>query len=153
MTKRVRHGIVAVMALSLLVGPTATAFASPPAETASAVEVAKKKAKKVRKKIRTTSSFGMTASGGRAALGTVSAKKAKCVKNRTVRLFLIRPGKSKKLVGVDRRTGRPAGDGPGFWAIPAKLKEGRKYQAVVTKRVVGKLVCKAYKTSKLPFYS
>lgn len=151
MTQHLRRGLAVALASSLLIAPSAAAVPSTPAGTAAAVEVAKK-AKK-RKKVKTSSSFGMTASGGKAALGRVSSKKAKCVNNRKVKLFLIRPGKPKKLIGVDRRTGKPAGDGPGYWVIPAKLKEGRKYQAVVTKRVVGKLVCRAYKTSKLPFYS
>lgn len=150
MTQHLRRGLAVALASSLLIAPSAAAVPSTPAGTAAAVEVAKK-AKK-RKKVKTSSSFGMTASG-KAALGRVSSKKAKCVNNRKVKLFLIRPGKPKKLIGVDRRTGKPAGNGPGYWVIPAKLKEGRKYQAVVTKRVVGKLVCRAYKTSKLPFYS
>ena len=154
MTTMLTRGAVAGLVLSLLAAPGA--MASPPTSDtltsrASAVEAAKKAKKKKTKKIKTSSSFGMTKVGGRAALGTVSSKKAKCVKNRKVKLFLIRPGKSKKLIGVDRRTGKPAGNGAGYWVIPAKLKMGKKYQAVVTKRVVGKLTCKAYRSSKLPY--
>ncbi len=165
MRKLLTHATVAGVALVMLVAPSAGAAVAEPTappsgaltaeapssslSVASAV-TAKKKAKK-KKKVKTTSSFGMTKSGGKAALGTVSAKKAKCVSNRKVKLFKIRPGKSPKLVGVDRKTGSPSGDGPGFWMIPAKLKVGKKYQIVVTKRTVGKLTCKAYRSSKLPW--
>lgn len=103
-------------------------------------------------KARTSTSFGMTSSGGEAALGTVSSTHPACVKKRTVKLFMIRPGKKRKLVGVDRRTGQPSGNGDGYWMIPANLKPGRKYVAVVTKRKVGRVTCKAYQTSRLPYY-
>ena len=156
MTTLLIRGLVAGIMLALLAAPTATAV-PPAAEThtshASAVEAAKKAKKKAKKakRAKTTSSFGMTKAGGKAALGTVSSKNAKCIKNRKVKLFQIRPGKSRKLVGVDRKTGKPAGDGDGFWIIRTNLKLGRTYQAVVTKRVVGKVTCRAYKSSKLPY--
>lgn len=93
----------------------------------------------------------MTSWGGEAALGTVSSKNAKCVKNRKVKLYPIRPGKARKLVGTDKKTGKQSGNGDGSWVIPVNLKVGKKYQAVVTKRVVGKTTCKAYSTSRLPY--
>ncbi len=99
----------------------------------------------------TSTSFGLTKSGGEAALGTVSSSRPQCVKKRKVKLFLVRPGKSRLLVGVDRATGKPAGNGDGYWVIPANLKPQRKYVAVVTKRKVKKVVCKAYTTSKLRY--
>ncbi len=102
-------------------------------------------------KASTSTSFGLTKYGGEAALGTVSSTHPQCVKKRKVRLFQIRPGKKPKLVGVDRRTGLPSGNGDGYWVIPTNLKPGRKYVAVVTKRKVGRVLCKAYRTSKLPY--
>lgn len=165
MRKLLTHATVAGVALAMLVAPAAGATVtsqdlvtsadavavgapSSALSVASAVKAAKKAKKK---KVKTTSSFGMTKYGGEAALGTVSSKNAKCVKNRKVKLFQIRPGKSPKLVGVDRKTGKPSGNGAGYWVIPVNLKVGKKYQAVVTKRVVGKITCKAYKSSKLPW--
>jgi len=103
----------------------------------------------------TSSSFGMTASGGKAALGTVTSKKAACVKNRKVKLFMVRPGKKAKQIGVDRRTGAPSGNGDGYWVIPANLKKGKRYYAVITQKNIGpkghKHLCRKYRTSTLPF--
>lgn len=162
MMKLLKHGMVAGMVLALIAAPVGAASAGAGAgpggtvESAgpavqvtrsSAIEAAARK-----KSAKTTTSFGMTTWGGEAALGTVSSKNAKCVKNRKVKLYLIRPGKSRKLVGMDRKTGSPFGNGAGYWVIPVNLKVGKKYQAVVTKRVVGKITCKSYKTSKLKFY-
>ncbi len=103
------------------------------------------------RKARTSSSFGLTSSGGEAALGTVTSTHARCVKNRRVNLFLIRPGKPRKLVGVDRRTGRPAGNGDGYWVIETNLRPGRAYVAVVTRRQVGRILCLKYTTSRVRY--
>lgn len=140
--KRVIQVLVAGLVLTSLATPTASAIEGTP--RASAVEAAARK-------VATATSFGLTKYGGEAALGTVSSDNAKCVKNRKVRLYVIRPGKARKLVGVDRKTGSPVGNGDGYWVIPTNLKVGKKYQAVVVKRKVGKVVCKAYTTSKVRY--
>ena len=144
MSKRFLQVLVIGLALALLGTPTATAADG--TGRASAVEAAAKK-----KTVKTATSFGLTSWGGEAALGTVSSKNANCVKNRKVKLYLVRPGKSRKLVGIDKKTGSPAGNGDGYWVIPTNLKVDKKYQAVVTKRVVGKVTCKAYTTSKVKY--
>lgn len=103
---------------------------------------------------RTTASFGLTASGGEAALGTVSSPRAGCVKNRKVKLFLVRPGRDRQ-VGVDRRTGVPTGSGDGYFVIPTDLRPGRRYYAVVVKKNLGsgrhRHICKQYRTSALQY--
>ncbi len=144
MTKRFWRVLAIGVVFALLGTPTAHAVDGP--SRASAVEAAAKK-----KTVKTASSFGLTKYGGEAALGRVSSKNAKCVKNRKVKLYLVRPGKSRKLVGMDKKTGSPSGNGDGYWVIPVNLKVGKKYQAVVSKRVVGKITCKAYTTSKVKY--
>ena len=145
MTKPWMRAVVASVALALLAGPSGAAAQQGP-DPAPAVAAAAKK-----KSVKTSSSFGLTSWGGEAALGTVSSKSAKCVSNRKVKLYQIRPGKSRKLVGMDRKTGSPSGNGAGYWVIPTNLKVGKKYQIVVSKRVVGKVTCKAYTSSKVKF--
>lgn len=97
----------------------------------------------------TSSSFGLTSSGGEAALGTVSSPQADCVSNRKVKLFQARPGRDR-LVGVDRRTGVPSGSGEGYWVIPTDLRDGRRYYAVVVRKDVGSgshdHVCRAHRS-------
>lgn len=104
---------------------------------------------------RTSSSFGMTASGGEAALGTISSPKAQCVNLRKVKLFMVRAGRDR-LVGVDRRSGRPSGNGDGYWVVEANLRPGKRYYAKVVRKNLGtgshRHICRAYRTSTLTYF-
>ncbi len=103
---------------------------------------------------RTLSSFGLTASGGEAALGSVSSPHAACVKGRKVKVYQVRPGRDLQ-VGVDRATGSPAGSGDGYWVVPMNLRPGRSYYAVVIARdlAAGRHLhlCKQYRTSAVRY--
>ena len=103
---------------------------------------------------RTASSFGLTASGGEAAIGSVSSPRAACVQGRKVKLYLVRPGRDLQ-VGVDRRTGVPTGSGDGYWVVPTNLRPGRSYYAVVTAKDLAAgshlHLCKQYRTSAVRY--
>lgn len=103
---------------------------------------------------RTTSSYGLTASGGEAALGRISSPKGKCVNLRKVKLFQVRRGRDR-LVGVDRRSGRPRSDGPGYWVIETNLRSGKHYYARVVRENIGgrrhKHICRSYRTHAYPY--
>ena len=98
----------------------------------------------------------MTASGGEAALGTISSPKARCVNKRKVVLFEVRPGRDRR-VGIDRRSGRPRGNGDGYWVIPTDLRPTKSYYARVLAKDVGpaghRHRCRAYRTSTIPWAS
>ncbi len=103
---------------------------------------------------RTSSSFGMTASGGEAALGSISSAKAQCVSGRKVKLFMVRGGRDR-LVGVDRRSGQPSGNGDGYWVVEANLRPGKRYFARVVRKNLGsgshRHICRAYRTSTVTY--
>jgi hypothetical protein len=103
---------------------------------------------------RTASSFGLTASGGEAALGTISSPKAQCVSGRKVKLFMVRAGRDR-LIGVDRRSGQPSGNGDGYWVVEANLRPGKRYYARVVRKNLGngnhRHICKAYQTSRVTY--
>jgi len=104
------------------------------------------------RKWRTTASWGLTASGGEAAVGWVQSPHAPCVNDRVVKVFRVKPGRDA-LVGVDRRTGWPTGSGEGYINAPADLVAGKKYYIVVKKKNIGprghKHVCKAWTSGKV----
>jgi hypothetical protein len=132
------------MPLAMLTAVGATALALLPMDPAAAHTV----------RYRTVSSFGLTASGGEAALGTVSSPHAGCVKGRKVKLYQVRPGRDLQI-GVDRRTGAPTGSGDGYWVVPTNLRPGRSYYAVVLAKDLAAgshlHLCKQYRTSAVRY--
>ncbi|MDZ5619480.1 hypothetical protein [Nocardioides bizhenqiangii] len=130
--------------LAMLIALGTTVLALLPADPAAAHTV----------RYGTVSSFGLTASGGEAALGRVSSPNAACVNNRKVKLYLVRPGRDLQ-VGVDRRTGVPSGNGDGYWVVPTNLRPGRSYYAVVGAKDLAAgshlHLCKEYRTSVVPW--
>lgn len=106
-------------------------------------------------KFRTRVAWGMTASGGEAALGYVRSPKKKCVNRRKVKLLKVRRHKKDKVIGVDRRSGLPTGNGDGYFVIEANLREGKRYRVKVVRKNIGKNrhrhICRGYKTRALRY--
>jgi hypothetical protein len=141
MKTRLSSRLVAALAI---IGLMASIAVSSPSASAAKI-----------KKHRTTSSFYFSIVHHESAFGTVGSPYAKCVKGRTVKLFQVRKHKPNRLLGVDRKTGKPAGKGKGYWWIRTNLKGDKKYYAIVVEkryRDHGKQhLCKAYRTSVATF--
>ena len=97
---------------------------------------------------RTSASWGLTESGGDAAVGWLRSANSACLNNRKVKVFKVRSGRDQ-LVGVDRRTGVPTGSGDGYINASITLRDGKRYYIKALRKNVGTgrhtHICKPYK--------
>lgn len=103
---------------------------------------------------RTTSSFGYAESSPQGWLGSIntSGGNPACTPGRRVTLFKVRTGRDAQI-GSDV-SGRPAGNGAGFWQVETRLRPGRYFAKVKAKNIGPRghdHTCKAYRTSKLRY--
>ena len=101
---------------------------------------------------RTTAAWGLTSSGGEAAVGWVESSNAACENDRKVKLFQVRPG-ADRVAGIDRRTGHPVGSGDGYLLVTADLVQGKRYYIKVLKKDIGAgahdHICKAVTSGRV----